>query len=533
MRRLWTGRGLVATAVVVIVAVTGGVVYARRGTSAVQYRTAAATMGTVTQTITLTGNLTPSSETDLDFESSGRVNALPVLAGEAIKQGTVVATLDTITLRSALTTAQASLQAAQARLSLDQAGPTAQMLAQTQGSVSSSRVSLQNSETSLADTQTSNAQSISQASSAVSAAQAGVAADQQTLSADGAKTLSDEHAQSADCVIQPPTQQCQADNQAVAADNQRTAADNQTLTRDQGALSGAENALAATQVKAQQSFDQAQGQVNTAEVSLRNALAALAALQQGSTSQQIAMDQSQVTIAQVGVDTASRNLTLATLVAPVDGVVGALNLTIGQSVTGTGGSSATSGTAASSTSSSTHQVVLLTPGAFEVTGTVTDSQINQIAVGQRARVTVAGSTEAVTGKVSAVSPEATITSGVATFSVTVTIDGSNPSLHAGSSASISVIVNQVVQVLTVPSSAVQVTAAGATVQVLVDGEPQSRSIQVGAIDPLRSQIVSGLSPGDSVVIATVTGTVPTTGAAGGGGLLNLGGGRAGRGGPGG
>jgi hypothetical protein len=158
---------------------------------------------------------------------------------------------------------------------------------------------------------------------------------------------------------------------------------------------------------------------------------------------------------------------------------------------------------------------------------VTDAQVGQVAVGQRARVLPAGSTEAVTGKVTAISPVATVTSGVATFSVTVTLDGSQPALHAGSSASISVIVNQVVQVLTVPTSAVR---GGTSVQVLVNGVPETRNVTVGAADALRTQILSGVSSGDQVVIATVTGTVPTTttnGAGAAGGIFGGGTGGAG------
>ena len=132
-----------------------------------------------------------------------------------------------------------------------------------------------------------------------------------------------------------------------------------------------------------------------------------------------------------------------------------------------------------------------------------------------------------------ISAIATISSGVATFPVTVTLDGRNPSLHAGASASISIIVNQVVQVLTVPTSALRTAGGGSSVQVLVNGQPQTRTVSIGASDPLRTQVLSGVNPGDEVVIATVSGTVPTTTTGGGGGLLGGGGGGGGRGGLGG
>jgi hypothetical protein len=57
--------------------------------------------------------------------------------------------------------------------------------------------------------------------------------------------------------------------------------------------------------------------------------------------------------------------------------------------------------------------------------------------------------------------------------------------------------------------------------------PESRTVTVGASDALRTQILSGVNSGDQVVIATVTGTVPTTPNAGGAGGLFGGGGAGG------
>jgi multidrug efflux pump subunit AcrA (membrane-fusion protein) len=235
-------------------------------------------------------------------------------------------------------------------------------------------------------------------------------------------------------------------------------------------------------------------------------------LKQGTTAQQIQIDQSQVAVDQVNVDNAQRALSQATLTAPTDGVVSAVNIVVGQTTSAASNASA----AASST---THAISLLTPGAYNVTGAVSDAQVGQIAVGQAARITPAGATEALTGKVSYVATVATVTSGVATFAVTAIIDGNNPSLHAGTSASVSIIVNQASEVLTVPTSALR---GGNSVQVLVNGKPEIRPVTVGASDALRSQIVTGLNPGDEVITATVSSSVPTNN--NGGGLLGGGGG---------
>ena len=201
------------------------------------------------------------------------------------------------------------------------------------------------------------------------------------------------------------------------------------------------------------------------------------------------------------------------MTSPIDGVVSQVNIQEGQSITpgGTG-----------------YAIVVYTPGAYEVTGTVSDSQVNLVAIGQTAQVTPAGSTQAVLGKVTAISPAATVASGVATFGVTAQLSDTNSSIKPGVSATASIVVNQVVHVLTVPTSAVHTTAAGSTVQTLVNGAPRSVSVEIGASDPTRTQILSGLQPNEVVVIAVVTSSVPTSGGAGtvfgGGGTRGAGGG---------
>lgn len=546
-------RGPVAPALVVAVILTGaGVAYARRDSGAATFRTARAALGTVTQTIALSGNLSPVQEVGLDFGAGGRVLTVAVQTGADVAAGATLATLDPVSLRSAVDQAQATLDSASAKLALDQAGPTVQNLAQAQAQVDSAQVSLDNARVALSDSLLVNQQSIGQAQSAVVADQNTVNADQQVSNVDEATLQSDQSRALTDCAIPPPAPPapaCTQDQQAVQSQGQKVAADQQTLTRDQGALDAGGNALNAAQVRAQQSADQARGQVASSQVALSNAGSAIAALRQGTTAQQLQIDESQVTIAQLSVDAATRSLSQATLVAPAAGVIGQVNISVGQSVSGSGasasGGAASSSSASSSTGSSggsssgggsaagaasssapAHAITIISPGAFQVTGNVSDAQVTQIAVGQRARVTPAGWSEAADGRVTGVAAEATVTGGVATFPVTITIDGTSGSLRSGSSASVALIVNQTVHVLTVPTSAVAVSGSGATVQVMVDGQPHAQSIQIGASDPLRTQVVSGLNDGDTVVIARISSSVPTTSSGGG----FLGGGRPGGGG---
>jgi multidrug efflux pump subunit AcrA (membrane-fusion protein) len=91
-----------------------------------------------------------------------------------------------------------------------------------------------------------------------------------------------------------------------------------------------------------------------------------------------------------------------------------------------------------------------------------------------------------------------------------------------------------VHVLSVPTSAVHTTGTISTVQVLENGRAVSVPVQVGASDPFRTQILSGLSAGQTVVIAVITSSVPSSSGAGGlffggggGGVRTGGGGRFG------
>ncbi len=452
---------------VLVFAVLGGsVVYAQAGKISTTYRTAVVTYGTITQTIGMAGNLAPVTEADLNFPASGTIQSVEASVGETVVKGALLAALDPTILAAQLSQAQATLASARSKLAQDQAGPNAQSLASATNPVASAQVSVNNAATSLSDTEAINAQSVAAAQSMVDT----------------------------DCGADPSSTLCAQDKQA----------------------------LAAAKVKAQQSNHQAAAQLASAKQQLAAARSSLAALLASSTSPQtVQIDEAQITIDQVDVNTLQHQLNGARLISPIAGVVSEVNIKAGQSAT------------AGSAGSSTYAIVVYTPGSYKVTGTVSDSQVNLVAAGQTAQVTAAGATQAVLGKITAISPAATISSGVATFGVIAQLSDTSNSIKPGISATVSIVVNQVVHVLTVPTSAIHTSATGNTVLVLVNGAPQSVSVQVGASDPTRTEILSGLQLNQVVVIAVVTSSVPSSGGAGtvlGGGAGRGGGGIRGGGG---
>jgi multidrug efflux pump subunit AcrA (membrane-fusion protein) len=458
------------------------------------------TYGTITQTIGMAGNLVPVSEADLNFAASGTVQSVDVSVGQSVPAGATLAALDPTILSAQLLQAQATLASAQSKLAQDQAGPTAQSLSSVQNAVAAALVSFSNAQTSLADTQAINAQSVTAAQTAVTNGQGVVTADQAVVDQDNVALTAAELTQTTDCA-NPPVAACAQDTLNVTADKAKLATDSQTLAHDESTLDSSKNSLAATTTKAQQSNDQAAASLASATQQLAAARNSLSAAQTtGTSTPTIQIDDAQIQIDQVNVNTLQHQLDGATLTAPIAGIVSQVNIKTGQSVSAGGGGA----------TSSTYAIVIFTPGSYAITGTVSDSQVNLVAVGQTAQVTAAGSSQAILGKVSAIAPAATVSSGVATFGVTAQLTDTSNSIKPGISATATIVVNQVVHVLTVPTSAVHTTSAGTTVQVLVNGAPQSVAVQIGASDPTRTEIVSGLNLNQVVVIAVVTSSLPSS-----------------------
>ncbi|HEY1421296.1 MAG TPA: biotin/lipoyl-binding protein [Candidatus Dormibacteraeota bacterium] len=489
---------------VVLVAVTGllgaSMVYVQAAKITTTYRTAVVTYGTITQSIGMAGNLSPVSEADLSFASAGTVQSVDVVVGQSVPAGATLAALDPTLLSAQLLQAQATLATAESKLAQDQAGPTAQSLTSSQNSVGAAQVSVNNAQTSLTDTQAINAQAVAAAQAPVTTAQNAVNADLTPVNQDQTTLATDTATMNTDCNATPPAATCSQDTATVAADKAKLAADEVPLAKDQATLASVTTALNGATVKAQQSNDQAAAQLATARQQLASAQSSLSALSTSVSPQTIQIDEAQIEIDQVNVNTYQHEVDGATLFAPIAGVVSQVNVKAGQAVTG-------GGTAAGAT----YAIVIYTPGAYEMSGTVSDSQVNLVTVGQTTQVVAAGSTQAILGKVTSIAPAATVTSGVATFAVTAQLTDSNSSIKPGISATASIVVNQVVHVLTVPTSAVHTTAAGSTVQVMDNGSPRTVSVQTGASDPTRTQIMSGLQLNQVVVIAVITSSVPSSG----------------------
>lgn len=290
---------------------------------------------------------------------------------------------------------------------------------------------------------------------------------------------------------------------------------------------------------------------------------------------QIASDQANIASSQTQVTSAQTSLDDATLTSTIAGTVASVNLTVGQQVTGssssssagstssstgstgstTGGSSFSGGGASSgatsaaassssSSSSSTAQVVVVSTGSYIVNCTVDSTQVNQVKVGDQATITVSGSTSTYFGTVASIGLLASTTSGVSSFPLVIDVTGSPSGLFGGSSATVSIVTEELQGVLVVPTTAVHYSGDSTTVTLDSAGSKVTRNVTIGAASGGDTQVTSGLSAGDKVYVTEVTfhgatgtgsgaGLFGRTGGGGGGGFGGGGGGFGGGGGGGG
>jgi HlyD family secretion protein len=301
----------------------------------------------------------------------------------------------------------------------------------------------------------------------------------------------------------------------VASAQSAVASAKSAVVADRNAVDAAEQRKEVDDQSGKLSVANAQQQV----ISAQNALNSSASDRSPSIAQQAAS----VAAAQSGVDSAARDLNDTTLRAPVDGVVSALNGAVGEFVApssntsalapgsdatlpGTNGVSAASAAAAGAASPSrpggTQFIVLDNIDEYQVVLAFSEADTANIAPSQKVQLTFDAVPDlTLAGSVLSVSPTGTAISGVISYYVTVALPMGDPRLKSGMTAQAEVLTKEIPNVLAVPSAAVHTQNGKSVVTVVqTDGTQRSVSVETGATGDGKTQIVSGLSEGQQVVL---------------------------------
>ena len=183
---------------------------------------------------------------------------------------------------------------------------------------------------------------------------------------------------------------------------------------------------------------------------------------------------------------------MATLVAPIDGLVTAVNVTAG--------ADAPSGAA-----------ITIAATTYEVTAGVVEGDIGSIILGQAATIGIDALDVEMEGTVTAISPVSESSDGaIVSYPVTIRVDDPPAAIRSGMTADVTVTTASVSDVLTVPSEALSGANGAYTVRVLdATGTPQAREVEVGLVTDTLAEVSSGLQAGETVVTGTVSDRVAT------------------------
>jgi len=475
----------------------------------------------ITSGVSATGSLTAITEQNVGFTAGGQLTAVNVKVGDRVTAGQVLATIDPFAAQQALDQARGQLRTQQANLDRLNNSP---LVSGSQDTLDQAQKILQktkaqaDAQNDAAETAVDNARrALSQAKKQLDKAEDAARAACSSVSAVSVASSGSSLTTSTKAPAMPAMPTVPTTGSSSAA-----------CTSAQAAVTSAKSGV----VTAQNNLDAAKQQQDVTEESGR---LAVANAQQGVVSAQNALDQAssdrpsnisaqagQVTAAQAAVDTAQRNLDDTTLRAPVDGTVSAVNGTVGEFVGASTGTSAlapgtdatlpgTNGVASAAAAQAaatptrpggTQFLVLDNVDEFQVVTAYNESDAAAIAPGQKVRLTFDAVPDLeITGSVLSVSPTATAISGVISYYVTVVLPKGDPRLKSGMTAQAEVLTKEIPGVLAVPSAAVR-TQNGTSVVTVLDpnGTQRTVTVQTGATGDGKTQILSGVTEGQQVVL---------------------------------
>ncbi len=270
----------------------------------------------------------------------------------------------------------------------------------------------------------------------------------------------------------------------------------QAKQRDAQTKAGRMKELLDKKLAAQEDFDTAQTAAAAADADLDTARAAVDDLKNQEMSidvkkQDINLAQAQVDSDKVVLDDAQQRLAETKVTAPISGYVSALNVQIGtiisSGITNIGGG--------------TTVLTLSDLSKIFVLASVDESDIGKIVLGQPVDVTAdAYPGQKFAGTVVRIATKGVNVSNVVTFEVKIEVTGAGKNLlKPEMTANVAILTCDKDGVLLVPTQALLHQKGQVFVSVVgADGATQRQLVQTGAADDLNTEIISGLTEGQTV-----------------------------------
>jgi HlyD family secretion protein len=445
-------RAFITLGLVTLVCVGIALVATRSSSSATTSQTqlGQVTQATLSSVVESSGSVSPESEVTLSFGASGIVSQVNVEVGDHVKQGDVLAELDTTDLELEVAQAEQSYLSQQATYSMTVTPDPAE--------VTAAQLALSN---------TSAAYKLAQQRYTVNST------DQVAISCnnvDSAKQTYDD---------------------AVTAYNNYLS-NWRVIVNGTYEVSPQKSQLE----RAKAAYDQALASCNLAKSSVNDSSvkSAYSALVQAKANlddlispseRTLATAQVQLEQAQLSLEQAQQQLEEAKIVAPLDGIVTAVNPVVG----GPGNSSTT--------------ISLADASRYHVDVLIDETEISQLKVGQQVEITFDALADVtVTGVVGRVDPAGTVSNGVVNYTVRIDLDPTEAALRTDMTANVRVIIDTHTDVLAVPGGAIRQDSQGYYVNVVnADGEAQRVDVTTGYTDGELTEVAGDLQTGQQVYIS--------------------------------
>ncbi len=516
------------SAVIAIVVIFAGVSFYKKvtaGTVTPTYVVSAATKGTIVSSVTGSGQVSASNQFSLQSKASGNITSVSAKVGDTLKEGDLIATVDSTDALYALQSAELSLK------KLEEPADQASLIS-AQNSVQTAQTSSTKAFSSGASAVVStflDMPSVISGMDAILYQRGGylynnqkVAGDQLALNQiqnagteyDAAKrqyesvlldyekySLSTASGAEISSMLSETYPMLQNMLNAIKDTNSAVEYVKNSTLDTSSAVSSAESSLSSLISKVTSdanAVSSAQNDIISSDQNINQSQASLSKVIQGTDSLDI--QSSELNVAQ------KREAYNDTFIrAPFDGVLAALSVKKGDPVS--------NGTSI---------------GTFITQDKVADITLNEvdvskIKVGDKATLTfdaIDGLT--IAGQVAEINLVGTVSQGVVTYDVKIAFATDDSRVLPGMSVSAAIITDTHADVVVVPSSAVKTNAAGSYVEEF--SSPQSTNIQgfttsetpkqvpveVGLSDDTNTEIISGVNEGDQVVIKTTSASKTTT-----------------------
>ena len=505
-------------------------------------QTARVTRAAVTSGVTSTGSLTAINEQNLGFSQGGQLTSVAVKVGDRVTAGQILATIDDFALQQNLAQQQAQLNSQQAVLNRiingttvagarDTLGQAGKILSATRDQVDAQEEADKSAVERAKKQLSVDKKALDQAEDQRRIVKSGCSSsdsddsDSDSLSDSAQKALKDLQAGDTEGAtdslpdlssltsLLTPSSGTSCEQQVAAAETSVISAERQ--------VEASRTSLEAARQK--QDVDAATGRVSI-ENTRQSQITAQNTLNSASSDRpfDIAQQRALVANGQALVRSAQKDVEDATLKAPVDGTVSAINGAVGEFLSpssgttalapgsdaaipgadSSSGSGAAAGAATVTRPGGSQFIVLEDVNRLQVVLPFEESDAAQIVPNQSVTVGFDAIPDLTRdGTVLSVAPSGTAISGIISYYVTVVLNDSDPRLKDGQTARATVVTQALDNVLSVPNSAVRKQGNDSTVVVVgANGEQRPVTFQAGVVGAERTQVISGLFDGQEVVI---------------------------------